>query len=33
MIDYLFGTNKESRPTYTFTEFEDIKYKNTGIVK
>jgi len=33
MIDYLFDCDKEARPTYTFTEFEDIKYKNTGIVK
>jgi len=33
MIDYLFDCNKEARPTYTFTAFEDKKYKNTGIVK
>ena len=33
MIDYLFDCNKEARPIYTFTAFEDKKYKNTGIVK
>jgi len=33
MIDYLFEVNKETRPSYTFTEFKDIKYKNTGIVQ
>ena len=33
MIDYLFDCDKEARPTYTFTAFEDKKYKNTGIVK
>jgi hypothetical protein len=33
MIDYLFEVDKETRPSYTFTEFKDIKYKNTGIVQ
>ena len=33
MINYLFEVNKQPRPTYTFTEFKDIKYKNTGIVQ
>ena len=31
--DSLFEVNKQPRPTYTFTEFKDIKYKNTGIVQ
>jgi hypothetical protein len=33
MIDYLFSTNKESRPTYTVTPVKDTTYENIGIVK
>jgi hypothetical protein len=33
MIDYLFNTQKESRPTYTLTPVENKKYTRTGIVQ
>jgi hypothetical protein len=32
MIDYLFNTQKESRPSYTLNKVTKNKYENIGIV-